>query len=173
MILQARCKSCNELIEKNYLVKDRIGLVKDYGEEQHLSCPHCGADNVCYADDFRATKNLKQYYQILTVALILCAIIAFGYTLVYDVRTILGWIICGLFSAIPLSIMLIYFKMDTENQSHFNRIKLKGHVASPKLTSTASKVNIAQVKNTKGITGHVQKINQENLPSKKKENKGK
>lgn len=168
MILETKCKACSVRFENTYKVIDRIGFAQDYGRNQLLTCPECGADEEYDVDEFYAIKNLKFYRLLLMISgglafvlLIICLLsLDYFYNLSYF--TTVSMVIA------PFTIMLVYLRFDTSVLADFNRLKLKGHRMGSKISSSSSKDRIASVENTKSASAALRKINRDNLPSNKK-----
>lgn len=79
------------------------------------------------------------------------------------------WFIFGA----PLILFTLYVKNETSTNQLFNRLKLKGHTVDSKITSTASKVQIAKVEKKTSVQGTIHKMNKDNLPTNKRKKRGK
>lgn len=171
MLLTTKCKSCNDDINRSYLVADRFGLVKIEGEEFNVSCDSCGADNLYHVDDFRATKDPDLYKKLLLFALGAGFLLSLVFFLMSGMQSIISWMMMVIIFFAPIIILVLYLKLDTDNQRQFNRVKLSGRAIGTKFTSTADKKTVTTVGNVGSLSEKLQKHNTERLPSNKKATK--
>ena len=169
MILQATCQSCQNKIEKTFVVGDRVGLAKDYGESQVFTCVACSSDHNYHVDELVAIRNTRRNYILLGIAVGLSLIFSFIFSFVFNTSNIIGFMIYITCSLSPFVLLLGYLKFDTEQLRAFNKTKLKGRNVYSKMNSTSKKKSIATVKKSGSNPAQAfARVNKDKLPTDKK-----